>query len=223
MKTSTVTATALAAAMLQSACAQDLDLAPIELKAPDLARSESLMQAFAKRASSLSVEDKMLSLQDLSDLLWAGNGVNRPEEKKRTAPSAVNAQDVDIYVFLAEGAYLYDAFGNVLKPVAKGDFRDAVIAPSRMNAGTPPVLLMLVCDVSRFTMIKDEATRVRLAAMDAGIVSQNIALFCAGTGMATRPRASNNAEKLKEVLKLSDTQIPMLNHPVGYEKAADAK
>jgi len=190
-------------------------LSPIALKAPDLERPASLMQAFSKRASSLEVEDRMLSIQDLSDLLWAANGVNRPEEKKRTAPSAVNAQDVDIYVFLAEGAYLYDAFENVLKPVVKGDFRAQLISQPHP---VPPVLLFLVCDISRFTRITDDAARRNLAAMDAGIVSQNIAIFCAGSGMATRPRAMMNTERLKDVLKLSDTQIPVLNNPVGYQK-----
>jgi len=218
MKKTFMLFTAATVAMLHSVSAQDKDLTPIKLKSPDLTRMSSLMQAFSKRASSLNTEDRMLSLQDLSDLLWAANGVNRPEEKKRTAPSALNAQDVDIYVFLAEGAYLYNAFENVLKPVAKGDFRDQVILPSRLAARTPPVLLVLISDVSKFKAIDDATTRKLLAAMDAGIVSQNIALFCAGSGMATRPRAQNNVAKLKEVLKLTETQIPMLNHPVGYEK-----
>ena len=193
---------------------------PIRLNPPNVNKSASLMQAFSKRASSLNYDTRMLEIQDLSDLLWAANGVNRPDSKKRTAPSALNSQEVDVYVFLAEGAYLYDAFENVLKPVAQGDFREQAITQtsSVTNTTPPPVLLVLICDISRFTTLKDESLKLKLAAMDSGIVSQNIALFCAGADLATRPRASVNVPNLKEILKLNDAQIPMLNHPVGYLK-----
>ena len=75
------------------------------------------MEAFSLRASNTDFSDRKLSLQDLSDLLFAANGVNRKDIKKRTAPSAMNAQDIDVYVFLQEGVYLYDAFQGVLNPV----------------------------------------------------------------------------------------------------------
>jgi len=81
------------------------------------------MQALAKRASATVFTGEKLKLQDLSDLLWAANGINRPELKKRTAPSAMNAQDIDIYVFMAEGVYLYNAAANLLDPVVAGDQR----------------------------------------------------------------------------------------------------
>ena len=197
------------------------ELKPIELKSPNMERKATMMDAFQKRASSLDWTAEMLSIQDLSDLLWAGNGINRPQEAKRTAPSATNAQEVDIYAFFEEGAYLYNAQANVLEPVAKGDFRAEVIGPrsgSVTSTSQPPVLLILVADISRFTRVQDEERRLKMAAMDAGIVSQNIAIFCAGANMVTRPRAMMNMEKIKEVLKLSDTQHPLLNNPVGYAK-----
>src|SRR5664280_1318095 len=130
------------------------DLKSVALNAPDKTRGLPIMQAFDRRASASVFTSEKLKLQDLSDLLWAANGINRPGLKKRTAPSAMNAQDIDIYVFMA--------------------------------------------------------------AMDAGLVSQNISLFCAGTELSTRPRATMDNIKLKEILKLKDSQHPMLNNPVSY-------
>jgi len=215
-KTLILTATALVAC---AATAQD-DLAPITLKAPDLNReAASLMQTFNKRASCTNYSDRALSIQDLSDLLWTANGFNRPEIKHRTVGSAMNAQDIDVYVFLPEGAYLYDAAASVLKPIAKGDFRaQAVTQQPAQGVPQPPVLLILISDISRFTRVQDEAGKLKFAAFDAGIVSQNISIFCAGAGLATRCRGAVNVPKLKEILKLSDTQVPLLDHPVGYQK-----
>ncbi|MCL2104886.1 MAG: SagB/ThcOx family dehydrogenase [Kiritimatiellaeota bacterium] len=217
MKTTLIlTATAL---MACAATAQD-DLAPITLKAPDLNRqAASLMQTFSKRASCTNYSDRALAIQDLSDLLWTANGFNRPENKHRTAGSGMNAQDIDIYVFLPEGAYLYDAEGSVLKPVAKGDFRSQVVTQQpAQGVPQPPVMLILVSETARFTRIQDDAGKLKFAAFDAGLVSQNISIFCAGTGLQTRCRAAVNVPKLKEILKLTDTQVPLLDHPVGYAK-----
>lgn len=80
----------------------------IKLNEPNKTRGLSVMEALSVRASVRDWSDRDLSLQDLSDLLWAANGINRPDSRKRTASSAMNAQDVDIYVFLKEGVYLYD-------------------------------------------------------------------------------------------------------------------
>jgi len=215
---STVLVMATAVMGACAASAQE-ELSPITLNAPDLNRPASLMQAFSKRASCTNYSDRALAPQDLSDLLWAANGINRPDIKKRTAPSGMNAQDIDIYVFLAGGAYLYDAAASVLKPVATGDFRaQATTQQLAQGVPLPPALLVLISDVSRFKNTQDDAAKLKLAAFDAGIVSQNISLFCAGAGLGTRCRASVNVPKLKEILKLSDTQIPLLDHPVGYNK-----
>jgi hypothetical protein len=101
------------------------DLKKIQLNNPDKNRGSSVMKALSDRRSDRAYADKALSLQDLSDLLWAANGINRPDGK-RTAPSALNKQDIDIYVIMKEGAYLYDAKSNSLQPIAKGDHRGAV-------------------------------------------------------------------------------------------------
>jgi len=176
--------------------AQTGRLETIKLNAPDLQRGESVMQALLKRKSTRIFAEKELSLQDLSDLLWAANGINRPELGRRTAPSALNKQDIQIYVCTKEGNYLYDAKASELQPISTGDVRPLKGAP---------ICLILVSD-----------TTEEWGAIDGGIVSQNISIFCAGTGLATVPRGTMDHNELKAALKLADTQQLILNHPVGY-------
>jgi nitroreductase len=160
----------------------------------------------------------------------------------------MNAQDVDIFVFMKDGAYLYDAASHALVPVVAGDYRSEIgmrpggpggpggpsgakpegappmpkpEGPPGSKPGGPPspapIQLILVSDASRFRGGTPEL-KYEWGAIDTGIVSQNIALFCAGTGMVTRPRASINQDRVKSLLKLKDTQHPFLNHPIGYPK-----
>jgi SagB-type dehydrogenase family enzyme len=197
-----------------SGCLFAQELKPITLNPPDLKRGLPVMEAFSLRASSTEFSDKKLSLQDLSDLLFAANGVNRKEISKRTAPSAMNAQDIDIYVFMKEGVYFYDAFNQVLNPVVPGDHR-IMVAGRQEVVATAPAILLMVSEISRFKL-PDEAMKLDAAAKDAGIVSQNINIFCAGMGLHTRTRGSMDLEKIRSVLKLKDSQYPMLNNPVGY-------
>lgn len=115
---------------------------PVKLPDPIKKGGLSIMETFAKRSSSRSWADKELSTQDLSNLLWAANGINRPESKKRTAPSALNSQDVDVYVFIKSGVYLYDAANNALNLIAAGDHRSELVMsmgarPSGGASGTP--------------------------------------------------------------------------------------
>ena len=199
-------------ALLISVTISAQDLQPVKLNSPDLNRGMTMMKAFEKRASSQDVAPDKLSLQDISDLLWAANGENRPETGKRTAPSAMNAQDIDIYVFLEEGVYLYDAKANVLNPVVSGDHRALIKGRGFDNA---PVFLLLVSDLSRFKF-GEESLKLGWGNMDGGIVSENISLFCAATGMGTRPRAGMPVEELTRLLNLSPNQHLILNHPIGY-------
>jgi nitroreductase len=189
------------------------ELKPVTLNPPDLKRGLTVMEAFSLRASNTDFNDRKLSLQDLSDLLFAANGVNRKDIKKRTAPSAMNAQDIDVYVFLPEAVYLYDAFQGVLNPVVAGDQR-ILAAGSQESVAKAPAILLLVSDISRFKL--PETMKLENAAKDAGIVSQNINIFCAGTGLITRPRGTMDLVKIKSLLNLKDSQYPMLNNPVGY-------
>ncbi len=202
-------------------------LETIKLKEANKERGLPFMEALSVRASVREWSARDLSLQDLSDLLWAANGINRPDEKRYTASSAQNAHDVDIYVFMKDGVYLYDADTHALEPVLRGDFRsELMMAPPPRPPGVaappappavsnPPIQLILVSDVSRFKFGPQDL-KPEWGAIDAGIVSQNISLFCAATGIKTRPRASVEKGKIVELLELSETQYVFLNHPVGY-------
>ena len=156
----------------------------------------------------------MLTDQELSDLLWAANGINRPESKKRTAPSALNYQDVDVYVCLEKGAYWYDAKANKLEPIINEDLRK-LVANGQDFAASAPVVLVLTSDLSKMKGGDTETNRL-LGAMDAGIVSQNISLACAGLGLATVPRGTMDKASLAKKLRLKDSQVLLLNHPVGH-------
>lgn len=213
----------------------------IKLNEPDKERGLTVMEALAVRASATEWSTQDLSAQDLSDLLWAANGINRPDSGKKTAPSAMNAQDVDIYVFMKDGVYLYEAKSHSLVEVVAGDQRSLFFQPRPPRpagpgqpgqqpptppAGAPgpqqqmtmaPVVLLLVSDISRFRGGSDEMKK-EWAALDTGIVSQNISIFCAGVGLNTRPRSGMDRDKIRELLKLKETQLPLLNHPVSYKK-----
>lgn len=186
----------------------------IELNQPDTTKGLPFMQVLDVRKSQRLFADRELSIQDLSDLLWAANGVNRNTTGHRTAPSALNAQDVAIYAVFAKGAYLYNAAAHQLEPVAEGDLR-LWVADQQDFMLSAPLFLVFVSDISRFSM-GDTEIQIRMGAYDVGIVSQNVCLFCASAGLATVPRASMDIEKLRKMLRLAPTQYPMMNNPVGY-------
>ena len=128
----------------------------------------------------------------------------------------MNKQDIDVYVIMAKGAYLYDPKTHQLNLVAAGDFRNQV-GGRQTFVMEAPVSLVLVSDQARFGDRKGEHSKL-MGAMDAGIVSQNISLFCSSADLATVARASMETDQLIKTLQLSENQIPMMNHPVGYFK-----
>lgn len=195
---------------------QAQDLKTIRLNTPSKDRGSSVMKSLSDRHSEREFASKKLSQKDLSDLLWAANGINR-KDGKRTAASALNKQDVDVYAIMEEGAYLYDPKAHALKPVAKGDFRP-MVGGKQTFVNNAPVCLLIVSDYSKFGSIGDENSRKIWGAFDAGLVSQNVALFCSGCGLITVPRGTMDVAGLKKVLKLSATQLPVINNPVGYAK-----
>jgi len=192
------------------------EMKPIKLNAPDKSKGLNIMKALELRASYREFADTPLSLQELSDLLWAANGINRPEKSGRTAPSAMNAQDVDIYVLTSEGAYFYDFKQHTLNPVAAGDHRN-LVAGRQVSVAAAPVILIMVSDLARFRG-EDENQKMKTACIDVGTVSQNIALFCSGTGLVTVPRMGMDQEGLRKVLQLKESQRLILNNPVGHRK-----
>lgn len=191
------------------------DLAGIQLPKPRIDGGLPLMQALARRATSRDFAVDPLPLQSLSDLLWAAWGINRPESKKRTAPSAMNWQEIDLYAVMEKGIYLYDAAAHALKPVAAGDFR--ALAGKQEFVKTAPLTLVFVADPARMSKAPAEKQE-NFAWADSAFISQNIYLFCASTGLATGVRASLDAPALAKAMKLPAGQIITMAQSVAFPK-----
>lgn len=188
-------------------CAQN-----IKLPAPNKEGGKPLMQALNERQTHRDFSAKQLSDQQLSDLLWAAVGVNRPDGK-RTAPTARNCQQIEVYVFMEKGVYLYDAKENMLKLMVKGDQRKMVaMQPFPAEA---PVLLVMVANYDKMTGM-DMEHKEFYGATDCGYVCQNIYLYCASEGLHTVSLGSIQRDKIKDLLKFNGKAI--LAHPVGFGK-----
>jgi SagB-type dehydrogenase family enzyme len=204
---------ALAIAGFLTAAAQDLK--PVKLPPPQKDIGKPLMQALSLRQSTREFATRPLPLQELSNLLWAADGINRPESGKRTAPSAVNWQETDVYVILADGAYMYDAKAHSLTPVAAGDLRR--FSGTQGFVKEAPLNLVYVTDNARMGRANDE-DRKMYGAADVGFIAQNVYLYCASQGLITVVRGSVERPKLAEVLKLRLDQKIVLAQTVGYPK-----
>jgi nitroreductase len=201
------------AAPQEAAAAPIQELAPVQLPPPQTDGGMPLMKALGLRASSRAFSPDPLPLQTLSNLLWAAWGVNRPQEGKRTAPSARNWQEIDLVVVKADGAWLYDAKAHALKPLAAGDLR--ALAGTQDFVKEAPVNLLLVADASRTPGVPDAGP---MSYADAAFISQNVYLFCASEGLATIVRASFDGPALARALKLGDKQKVLLAQTVGFPK-----
>lgn len=188
------------------------DLKPIELPPPQTEGGKPLMQALKERKSSREFSSRPLPAQVLSNLLWAAFGVNRPDGR-RTAPSASNLQEIDIYVALAEGLYLFDAKAHRLNPVLAEDLRAAT--GTQAFVAQAPVNLVYVADYARMGN-RPEQTKTVYSWADTGFIAQNVYLFCASEGLATVVRASIDRERLAAQMKLRPEQRIVLAQSVGY-------
>ena len=182
----------------------------LKLPAPDMDSGLSVMQALKVRHSERAFAKTGLTESELSGLLWAANGFNRPD--KRTNATGMNKQTIVLYVCMKSGAYRYDAKANELVKVSDEDLRPAV-AGRQEFAATAPVSVVIAADTSD-PLYKGD--RVTLSCYDAGIVSGNIYLYCAAHNLATVCRATMDSEKLKKGLGLGDNITLHLNHPVGH-------
>ena len=172
-----------------------------------------LMEALAKRSTSRAFATNELSSQQISSLLWAAFGINRPDGK-RTAPSAMNFQETDIYVLLKSGAYVYSAASNQLNQVVAEDIR--ALGGIQAFVKDAPVTLVFVADLAK-SGGNNEGNR-NFASIDVGYISQNVYLFCASEGLATGARALVDQKALGEKLKLRPDQLIVLAQSVGYPK-----
>jgi hypothetical protein len=210
----------VAVALLASSVVLGEDLKPIQLPAPKMEGGMPLMQALKARQTIREFLPDKLSPQVLSDMLWAAFGINRPESGKRTAPSAVNWQEIDIYVALEEGCYLYDAKANQILPVLAKDIRGDT-GPQPFVAGAP-VNLVFVADYTRMGQA-DDVAKATYSACDTGFISQNVYLFCASEGLGTVVRGYVDKEALGKTMNLRPEQKVVLAQTVGYPKKVEEK
>lgn len=187
----------------------------ISLLPPQLDKGKSLMNALAERHSTREYSDRNLSIQELSNLLWAANGINRPDIKKRTSPSAMNFQEIDIYVFLDSGVYLYNASEMKLQLIEPGDSRS--LAGNQDFVKKAPVNLIYVADYSRMEKAPEDGKPI-YAAADAAFIGENVYLFCAAFDMDCVFRAWVDKESLAKFLKLRPEQHVVFGQTVGFAK-----
>jgi SagB-type dehydrogenase family enzyme len=191
------------------------ELLPVKLPPPNLNSGKSLMQSLQARKSSRDFSAKKLPVEVLSNLLWAANGINRPDSGRRTAPSAVNWQEIDIYVATTDGLYLYNAKEHILKPVIKQDIRE--LTGKQPFVKEAPVNLIYVADYSRMGGASAEEKNY-YSAEDTGFIAQNVYLYCASEGLATVVRGSIDRDVLAKAMQLRDNQKIVLSQTVGYPK-----
>ncbi len=185
----------------------------IVLARPDLNSGKPLMTALNERSSHREFSDRELSTEHLSGLLWAACGINRSESGKRTAPSAMNWQDVQVYVFLKSGIYLYKEADHKLELIKAGDHRAA--AGSQDFVATAPVNLVYVSDYSRMTKASEEDKEF-YSGISTGFISQNVYLYCASEDLNTVVRAYVDRDALHELMGLKSEQHVVVGQTVGY-------
>jgi SagB-type dehydrogenase family enzyme len=172
------------------------------------------MQVLKDRQSLRDISpDKQVPLQELANLFWAACGINRPDSEKRTAPTAVNWQEIDVYAAMANGLYLYDAKANQLTPVLNEDVRP--LAGKQRFVQTAPVVLIFVADEARMGHGTDH-DKAFYSATDTGFISQNVYLYCASEGLATVVIGGVDKPALAAKMKLRPEQKVILTQPVGY-------
>lgn len=187
----------------------------IQLPAPQMEGGMPLMQALKARCTTREFAGEPLPPQELSNLLWAASGINRPEKGLRTAPTAMNKQEIDIYVALADGLYLWDAKANVLNVVIAQDVREAT--GKQPFVKDAPVNLVFVADYAKMGEGPKEMKDF-YSATDTGYISQNVYLYCASAGLGTVVRGYVDRDALAKVMNLRPDQKVILAQTVGYPK-----
>ncbi|MGD0661697.1 MAG: nitroreductase family protein [Syntrophorhabdales bacterium] len=189
------------------------DKATIQLLQPREGSGNPAIQLLWKRQSSREFSPEPLPVSVLSSLLWAGFGINRLNGM-RTAPSAMNWQDMDIYVILSDGLYLYDAKANQLKLLRAEDLR--ALAGTQDYVKEAPVNLIYVSDYAKMDSNMPDEAKTLLSGAHTGAIVENIYLYCASEGLATAVRGLIDRPALSTAMKLRPDQKIILAQSVGY-------
>lgn len=194
---------------------QAKDLSLLELPSPQTKGGKPLMEALSERRSERQFSSKDLPLQLLSDLLWAANGINRADSQHKTAPTAMNLQEIDIYVVTKEGVYFFESSAHKLTPVLSEDI--LALTGEQPFVKDAPVNLIFVADLAKMDRLSEQ-DKDFYAATDTGFISQNIYLFCASEGLATVVRGLINKPALAKAMRLRADQKIILAQTIGYPK-----
>ncbi len=199
------------------------DLQPITLLKPETEGGKSVLAALRERRTNRNISAQELPPQVLSNLLWAAFGVNREKasfgKPGRTAPSASNSQEIDLYVALPEGVYLYEAVPHRLVPVVAGDFR---ARSGRGRAATAPVNIFYVVDLTRYVLEGNPDRRINEPEIQksyyycaTGLIAANVYLFAASQGLAAWFHNCDKDNTARE-FKLRPEQRVLFAQTVGY-------
>lgn len=191
----------------------------IVLPAPDKTGGKPLMQALNERQTTRSFTEENLSQQQLSDLLWAAWGINRPDLKKRTAPSARNVQEIDVYVALSGGTYIYVAESHTLKQINIKDLRKTT--GSQSFVGDAALNIVYVADMEKLGKKegeKIEDSDLLMTYSNAAFIAQNIYLYCASANLGCVIRGTIPKERLATEMGLRSNQRIILAQTVGVPK-----
>ncbi|MGD0342890.1 MAG: SagB/ThcOx family dehydrogenase [Bacteroidales bacterium] len=188
----------------------------IILPAPDKTSGKPLMQALNERQSVRTFTKDNLTLQQMSELLWAAWGMNRPDQKKRTAPSARNVQEIDVYVALPTGLYLYDGSSHMLKQIHNKDIRS--LCGTQDFVATAPLNLVYVADMGKLG--KKEGDEIKDSDLlwpfaNTGFIAQNVYLYCASANLGCVIRGMVPKEKLAPEMGLRKNQVITLSQTIG--------
>ncbi len=203
------------------------DLKPIALPEPVFDRCLTVFEALKNRKTSREIGEKKISLQILSDILWAAQGINRLKGPfggpGRTAGSASNSQEICIYVAREEGTYLYEPDSHLLALVSRKDIRSLAIGPGQGGAGAnAPVRLVYVVDIDKFKTagfdepgLHDPEIQKSYYFVDTGLIAQNVYLASSSLGLASWFHNCDKASFAKEI-RLKPNQRPLFGQTIGY-------
>ncbi len=189
----------------------------IALPAPSRKGGKPLMEALDARGSAREFSERDLTNQQLSDILWAAWGINREADGKRTAPSSHNRQEMDVYVTLKSGLYIYDAAGNTLKQLHDRDIR--ALTGTQDFPATAPVNLIYVADLTKRGLKEGQQvtdTDQLSSWANTGFMAQNVYLWCASEGMSCVIRAMVPRNTLAPEMGLRPLQVIILAQTVGF-------
>jgi SagB-type dehydrogenase family enzyme len=186
----------------------------IKLPAPKTSGGMPLLQALKERHSTREFSSEKLPMQTLSNLLWAAWGINR-EDGRRTAPSARNSQEMDVYIAKSDGLFLYEPKGHQLQKILDEDIRAATGTNEYVKDAA--LNIVYVADLTRGNLKGSDIIEFYTGA-DTAFLAENVYLFCASENLAVVVRGSIDRANLAKQMKLRPDQKITLAQSVGYPK-----